>query len=338
MKKLLMVSYLLLVPFLGLRADNCDFACDPCDSCQWPTCEDGFFVGADWLYWKQEQSNMDVARLVDVTLDPFEPFVSHTDFLHPKNEYRNGFRVWGGYAFPCSCWDVSISYFNIPGHGSRNTIAPTENIDIILFDLFSFEPVILTSLDLKWNSNLQNIDVDIARTLTLCDNFKIRPHVGFRTVWMDQKYRFAGILPASPTPGETIVLNADVNEKFNGYGVEGGFWADWKLGCSGLSIVGHVGGSLLYSKFRVHQFAALGVLGVDGPVPFIEDTVNNHFFLGIPSMDYFAGLQYAAQLFGIEFKAHVGWEQHVFFDVNQLLNNSGNMYTQGLTLGLGARF
>lgn len=340
MKKLAFFSGLLSLALCGFSAPAAARDCCAYDPCEWSSCDGKFTVGADWLYWKQEQSNMEFALLTDTTGSTLELDSFRGDFIQPKHEFHNGFRVWAGYALPCNGWDVTVSYFNLPTNVKRATAIASEAQTIFvnptLFPINDFDG--FSSLALKWNTNLQNIDVDIARTICFGECFSLRPHVGFRALWMDQKYRFAADLLDSETlPIGDNFLAGRIKEKFQGYGVEGGVWAAWDFG-AGFSLVGHVGGSLLYSKFCNHgDSVAFNVLG-DVETTFEIASFRKDYFLGTPTMDYFVGLRYASDFCDTELSAHIGWEQHVYFDVNQLANVSGNLYTQGLTLGIGVAF
>lgn len=342
MKKTALFSGLLALALCGFSspasADCCAY-----DPCEWSSCDGKFTFGADWLYWKTEQSNMNIASIIDTAGTTTSEIIVDAKNLHANPKFNNGFRVCAGYALPCNGWDLNVSYYNLPTHAKRSTTIDSDTQAIVLnpfdFPLEAFTAVQLSSLGLKWDSNLQNIDVDIARTITFGECFKLRPHVGFRTTWMDQKYRFAGILvpPITDAIGTEFVAGK-VKEKFNGYGVEGGLWATWEIG-AGFSLVGHVGGSLLYTKFRIHDDAILASFAPDGTETTLAAIhVSNSLFLGTPSLDYFLGLEYTSCFCDTELSAHVGWEQHAFFDVNQLARASGNLYTQGLTLGVAVAF
>lgn len=318
------------------NADYCAY-----DPCEWSSCDGKFIFGADWLYWKMEQSNMNIATLSESVLNSEGiPTATALTELHPKHEFHNGFRVNAGYAMPCNGWELNVSYFNLPSHAKKSAVAeispdfPLSIPEFIIFNTADFPGLLpgtfFSALDLKWDSNLQNVDVDIARTITFGECFKLRPHIGFRTTWMDQKYRFVA---ADFT--DDLLTTGKLSEKFNGYGVEGGVWASWEIG-AGFSVVGHVGGSILYTKYRLHSTTLITVIETD-EIAFTL-TEKDDLFLGLPSLDYFLGLQYTSNFCDTELSAYVGWEQHAWFDANQLARAGGNLYTQGLTLGVGVAF
>ena len=194
-------------------------------------------------------------------------------------------------------------------------------------------PFKTTAVRIKWDTNINNIDADVGYTLPFGECFRLRPHIGFRATWLDQKYRSYQDNAADSTETQ-FTSAAKYSEKLNGYGVEGGLFADWNIGC-GFSLVGHVGGSLIYSKINVTQTTSNIALDTDVAFLRTSDTIR----IGTPSLDYFVGLEYLSNFCETDLCAYLGWEQHVLFDVNQLFDYaSGNLYTQGLTLGLNASF
>lgn len=125
------------------------------------------------------------------------------------------------------------------------------------------------------------------------------------------------------------------HEKFQVVGIEGGLFGDWIFE-SGCSAVGHIGGLILYSKLHL-ILKEDRFLGENGAYVFhIDGGSKTH--TSTPTLDYFIGLQYDATIWEIAIKVHVGWEQHVFFNLNQLALTSGNFSTQELNLGLDIGF
>lgn len=362
MKKQLLSGLLGLFLCSAAAPQASDYCQNYDNCCEWTMCDGRFNVGADWLYWKTEQDNMLVGTIVDGNFfDQINALEFDAHNKRPNWKYDNGFRVWAGYQLPCDCWDVGISYTYLP---ASSNIVSFHTPDVIaniggagdeIFTLFStnlsdfnlikgFNGVngnLFTDFHAKWNSTLNYIDVDVARTICLCECFKFRPHVGFRAAWMDQKLRARGTYPdlegsELQTFFEEVAL---LKQKFRGYGIEGGLWGEWDVGC-GLSLIGHFGGSVLYSKFTVEQnFALFTLLGENQEENLRFDIdLHDSFWTATPTVDYFLGLNYANCFCDMIFNIHAGWEQHVFFDMNRLSFNGGNLSTQGLTVGVDVGF
>lgn len=315
----------------------------PCSSnwnnncCDWSFCDGKVIAGADWLYWQAEQSNMDFLSLSTSTGTIVGITATATTNLDDSvlsldRNYESGYRVYLGYELPSNGWEFAVVYSNMPVHAALSTPELVTGQSIELNANFNdvFTPSFASA---KWDANLNNIDLDIAHTISFGECFRLRPHIGFRATWMDQKYKYNFDNVLLPN----AVQYADAgkfSEKLNGYGVEGGLFANWNIGC-GFSLVGHVGGSLLYSEIKIHQTELL-------TNAILDEAYSNRskLHLGTPSLDYFVGLEYSSSFCETALSAYVGWEQHVLFDVNQLFgdNDSGNLYLQGLTLGVNAAF
>ena len=310
--------------------------------CDWSFCDGKVSVGADWLYWQTEQSNMEFFYVND-TVGTTDAFVSNDySAIDLNRNFESGFRVNVGYELPSNGWQFNVVYTNMPAHAtaSSGTLESTQSIfasSLLPSDSTTVPTVALspTAVRAKWDTNINNIDADVGYTLAFGECFRLRPHVGFRATWLDQKYSYNLDNEAAQTATQ-FTTAGKLSEKLNGYGVEGGLFANWNIGC-GFSLVGHVGGSLLYSKITVTQTKTVGNVALATNVAFLGKS--DTFRIGTPSLDYFVGLEYLSNFCETDLCAYLGWEQHVLFDVNQLFDYaSGNLYTQGLTLGLNASF
>lgn len=310
-------------------------------------CDGKITVGADWLYWKVTEDNLSVGSIATETLtDDTLPLEVQGSYLNQNFKWESGFRLNLGYELPCGCWGIDVIYTYMPGHSQSPTFTTTDlafnqfNPDLVDFPILSiFNPngrlLPPTTVRAKWNLAANNIDVDLARTVCFGDCLKLRPHIGFRTTWFNQKLRYTAFTIIPTTPLQQSFF-AKFSEKFTGCGVEGGLWGEWDVGGCGLSVIGHFGGSILYSKFRVHQRAiAANETVLPGVLTDVGGSATLHH--ATPTLDYFLGLQYDASLWDLSFAMHAGWEQHILFDVNKLARD-GNLSAQGLTLGLELGF
>ena len=330
-----------------LAADSCNNWSNNC--CEWSMCDGRFTVGADWLYWKT-QSDFNVGSVISYEQAPNDPYteVAYSDTKRLDFQYDSGFRVYAGYELPCDCWDIGVSYVYLPSTSKKYNFVSASPFDEFgdefatsLTDLqeISFgerdEDVFFDDFAAKWDSNINWIDVDLGRTICLGECFKLRPHAGFRAAWMDQSYRTVGVVRSEGENEDTIYANK-LKQKFNGYGIQGGIWGDWEIGC-GFSFLGHFGGSLLASKYKITEDSLIIVEG--SPDTFYPGQGRDSFWTATPTVDYFLGLRYADCFCDMIVSAHVGWEQHLFFNLNRLDGHcNGNLSTQGLTLGLDVGF
>ena len=337
-----LVSLFLIGLYIPLSAQDNWSNSECCEtSCGWGR----FNAGAEWLHWKVKQDNMRAGTFVDDFPDPILKEATGT-MIEPKFKYNGGVRGYIGYETACSQWGINAIYTYIPLHSKsafKKTIpfeeqTRTHRQFIIpntpgfpLFEAFEGEGGIaaLSSLSTKWHGNLSYVDIDLSRNLTFCDSFHLRPHVGFRYAWMTQHLLMqAGFILVSTN--NSTFGNLKYKQKFHGYGIEGGIWADWNLGY-GFSIVGHVGGSVLYSHINLKILSESFIKKKGDPVFIIRSGSKNIY--AIPTIDYFAGLKYEKAFKRLSISAHVGWEQRVFLNINQIAFASGYLSLQGLTLG-----
>lgn len=298
---------------------------------EFTSCDDLFHLEIDWLYWKAQQDNMAVASFVNLISE--SPTIVESKNVRPPFKYDNGFRFNLNYTPLCSDWQLSAIYTYIPFKSDTfNEIGDPPTV------FFSSNPTsfpiltsvgLLNSLSTKWSGNLSYLDIDFARTISFMDCFQLRPHIGFRGAWMSQTLSLEG----DPQAAEVSLLQVKMKEKLQAYGLQGGFWGDWSMG-NNFSVIGHIGGSVLYSNFKLEQ-NSLGFLD-DDLVADISGGDKPH--TTTPTMDYLVGLQYKTSIKGASVMARIVWEQHVFFELNQIAFGGGNFSAQGLTAGLTFNF
>lgn len=293
-----------------------------------------FAVGADWLYWETEQTGLNYG--LDNTVINGNNFPAKV--IKPSFEYDNGYRVYGDYTSACGLWNLGLSYTHVPTT-AKNSYSSDNFLQFASllpsnFPLFaSTFGDSLNSLQSSWKNSLNYVDLDISRTFAVCNNFEIIPHIGFRVLWMKQRMRFQGAAFPEIGPSQGT-FTSQLKSRFTGVGLEGGLKGAWQV-CSGLSLVGHVGGSILYSHFRNSGYI---FTGVDGSNDFeVSYKESNH--RGVPTFDSFIGLMYVSDVCGYLADIHVGWEQHILFQTNDFnLDGNGSTTLQGLTLGGSVAF
>lgn len=329
---------LLLGAVLGASASAAHAACCP-PTCEPYCCDDSlcggqFTIGGEYLYWRTDQKNI-VSYVTQRSINDrnSEEGVPQQNFWHvfdPDTKFESGYRVYAGYEFPCCQWEIGASYTYIPGKA-----------DLHLVREDGFQPIIWTfdEIDGKWNSTFSYFDLDLARNLAFGECFTLRPHMGFRAIWGDQKWRDTNVFAYPYIYDPNINTAPECNkQEYQGYGVEGGLWAEWNVACN-FSVVGHFGGSIVYNRSTHKNTFVFGHLDETGVTPADVTITRKTVYQAIPSVDYFLGLRYASCFCDWEISAHAGWESHVWFDLgNVFLFEKGNFSTQGLTAGLEVGF
>jgi len=296
-------------------------------------CGSGFSFGANYLYWKAQQRELPTHEISHFTPISGTPAVDRSRTHVPDFDFESGFRVFGGYAIPCM-FDLKLSYTYIPGESDYN-LAPRSGEDPI--------DLLFSSVKGHWKATFQYLDLDVSRTLQCAECLSVKPHIGFRAMWGDQKLKEENIL-AEAFEFEGAPVNYTPirgKECFHGYGVEGGLWAEWNVLCN-FSLVGHVGGSILYTRMNHHTQFFFGSRVDDNTTIFSVSHNTQHVCDAIASLDYFVGVKYSDCMCGWNITAQAGWESHVWFDLGNVAfdqgGSTGNFTTQGLTLGVAVGF
>lgn len=291
--------------------------------------QNGFEIGADWIYWKIYQDNMDLgAEVSSFRVNGTQQIQS--EVICPHFSTSNGFKVFANYLFCGLNWQLGAFYTRLNSRCSGNDVItnydPQSNfivLDSLNFPIFT----VLTSnnqnfseLNSIWCSNFNYFDLDFSRVLGQCQGFAILPHLGFRVMWFKEQLFVNG---ASPV----VTFHSRLQEKYVGFGVEGGLTANFPLIC-GFSFKGQIGGSLLYAKFDNHE--AIQVFPPDAPVTI---SVGRNIYHLSPTIDGFIGLQYQNCWSCGLLTLHAGWEEHIIIDANHFSLRSSDFTLEGLTLG-----
>lgn len=286
-------------------------------------CKDTFEFGADWLYWKMNETNLAFGTDTTLSGGPLTTVVVNS--LDPNFEYNSGFRIFARY-MPSNCsWDFRLEYTHMPSRADKNFNFQAGNnfatLNTTNFPLLgTFASGQFRTLDSNWESNLDYVDIDISRSFTCCEGLFLIPHIGIRNFWFNQTYDIDGIALSG------LILSSTFKSNIYAVGVEGGIKGSWKF-CRWLSLIGNVGGSLLYARYN-DKSSAVGVSTTTTAISSRGDR-----WRGIPMFDAFVGLQYDACIYDYLVNIHAGWEQHLIIDTNSFSQSRGNLSTQGLTLG-----
>lgn len=332
--KQMALTYFIFVSASFLHADiynTEEGVCAP-ECCAGSNCGT-FSVGGDWLYWKVEQQKMHVGDNVIFTTEGSTSFLVDSNILTPKFKTTSGYRVFADYLSPCNDWKASVIYAHIPTNASVNHVGnPADStfnfvtlIDTNFYLLDGVAGTAFNSVNARWNANINYFDFDLERRFCVCNSVDIKPHIGIRGLWINQTVKIGG--------SNTLVFTSTMKSRLKGIGLEGGLWGSWNMGC-GFSIIGHIGGSLLYAQSRNSGSLDAVSGGITTTLNYSEKNK-----LSLPTVDSFIGLVYSRHCFNRLFKVQVGWENCIIFSTNQFSNSGNeNMTMQGLTLGGSVSF
>ncbi len=339
MKKLLAALSLIVMTALEAQNGNsCSFL-----GYNWCCCEP-FYVGADWLYWKTDQSQMEYAFSdAHTTSLPTPGGTATTDGtrnLAPDFSYESGYRLFIDHMSCHSRWRMSLAYTHAPSCAQSSftgftqgfttsqfaTLNPT---NFTLFQILSEElgTTEFQLLSARWRSSFNYLDFDLARIFTPCDSLEIVPNFGIRALWMRQSFDVNG------SNGPTTFL-ARMSGKIDSVGFEGGLNVNWHF-YENFSLETHLGAALLYGRFHTKGSQALNT----AKLAFLTTTNKEVFNRCLPMIDLFVGLAYDDCACGWPYEIHFGWEDHLLLNTNLFSTKSlGSTNLQGLTLGGSVAF
>ena len=311
--------------------------------------QNGFEIGADWLYWKANESGLELGYFTKPSLNSSGAYDAKGYAVRLKEKWTNGYRVYGSAALPCSEWEIGLSYAYLPSHSCL--CGPRGAEPQYFYRWYSNDLTRLIGIDnanhveAKWDLKFSYGDLDFAQQICLNSHFSLKPHIGVRGLWINQTYnihsrRMPTTTPPPPVNSDTTKGYLHLKDRTEGYGIEGGLWVNWQI-VPNLSIIGQFGGAILYSRSNINSYSA------DDTIPFgkteadrIVQTIHltDRLWQPNPMLDYFIGVQYARDFCNFGFAVRAGWEQHVVFDTNYWFIGSGNLGLQGLTLGGNVSF
>lgn len=297
-------------------------------------CGNGTFeIGGDWLYWKSHEEGLALGALAQPSGTP-ESTIINLPIVKPKSKEKSGYRAFVNYQTNNHKWKIEACFSHIPSSAKVTVLNDPAGGDFISIFADNFPllapvaTVSFTNASSSWNQDINYFDFDLCRNFSICSEFEVSPHIGIRGFWLDQKYNIH--LDAIPS---AILVNSQLKGKIAGAGIEGGLAGEYKLG-AGFSICGHIGGSLIFSKFTND-----GISQTVAPSGTTTLTYSDKNDKGIPTIDSFLGIRYTNEIgenYPISFLA--GWEQHFLFGTNQFSQVNGNLSLQGLTLGASIGF
>lgn len=316
---------------MGLNPSARPYTADAC------CCDQGeFIIHVAGLYWKSNQDGMEFAIQNNVANSQYQGVLVDADYINPNFKWNWGFKVGIGYNSIHDGWDLDLLWTHYRGKANRKIEAePTDNRTLLpLWSAYAIPTPgtsqgILQASDIEssWRLRLDMIDLELGREFWTSKNLSLRPHIGLRGAWIMQDYDLThlGGSWANAFSVFDYTNEVDLDNNFKGVGIRGGLNSEWVLSCgcgpcpSQWSIFGNVALSILYGRFEVNhdEFNRLAVN------PFTKTEVldtKDHFHASRAIADLALGIQWSTlfQDNRYGFDLTLAWEQHVFFNQNQM--------------------
>lgn len=295
-----------------------------------------FFGTFEILYWHPKLGGTEYAytgdyQEIETGKGPF-PFP-----LPPKGDVKEndlgwdvGLRVGLGYKTPHNDWDVVARYtwYSLHDSSSHQKTYPS--------NLFSIRSIVVVPCDRVKSHidiDLNNVEMELARSFFLSKNFSVRPHIDAKSTWIDLDQKIHYTISTAPYIAEEIKQHeVKITEdcRFWGVGPRAGIDTSLYIG-DGFSILGEIAGSILYSSFKTS-------MKQNFPFPDPEDThlstlfkVKHRFHRFIPFVQMFLGLKWHTYLNDHRqfLQLKLGYEAQYYWRVNQMLSVAGAVTDSG---------
>lgn len=268
----------------------------------------GFYVSADFLYWRAENHGFSYAYEVTDSIRDIGNVVR----IDPK--WNPGFRVGLGWNTTHDFWDVFANYTWYRNNAHEKRTAGITFIGLWPVDFGDFRDV---SADSPFNLNMG--DFEVGRLVYLTRSLAVRPHWGARGGTIHQQFNSSFTNDIFSARSQ---LDFHGKNNYWGVGPRVGFNGEWHLS-KGFSLLGNAAGALLYGKTNVRSLTEQLFIGATAFT--INRDYTDHFYQLVPNLQLLLGFQWQT-CFWCEkmfFKMSAGWETNIWWDQFNLLVASG---------------
>lgn len=320
------------------------------------------FIDADFIYWTARQDGLSYALTSNIPLtaaatENYQTYASGKS-LYVNNKYSPGFKVGAGLILDHDGWDLYFQYTWFRTHPSSSTnsgyVVGTPGLDNILGftshapfddDGDSFRTAYST-----WKLSFNEFDLELGRNYYISQKLTLRPHIGFKGGWQNQKFNNYWTL-AQPTEIAFQWNSANYNiyqkNNFWNIGLRTGLDTSWMF-TKNWSLFGDFAISTLWSKFTHKRKDVATTAGSSVTTENLTDfqTLNNVDYTKqlTPVIELALGLRFDWWFSDDDyrFRLQAGWENQVWFNTNKYKaiadrgalyqERSGNLSLQGLTI------
>ena len=291
-----------------------------------------WFFSAEALYWRPAEDGLAYGTETTTSFGSESSTFTDIDVLQPSFRWDWGFRLGFGYDFSCG-WDFRAYWTHYHGSAHDDADLGFEGTDG-LFTTWGTNTGVgsldtpITELGAQWRLRLDLADFELGREFCCGPCVSLRPHIGLRAVWINQKYEIeaesAEIVGTSST---NVISTQDVDLKceFQGLGLRSGLDTQWCVGC-GFSVYGNMAISAVYGTFHCHT---------EESNVFFDDSTESEEF-DYEQHDSYHACRFITDLaLGLRWSQayccdtviltlQLGWEHHLFLNQNRFEDFANN--------------
>jgi len=297
------------------------------------TCNGDFTITIAGFYWNAHQDGMEYAidnEIIGSDASSMNPELNNlidAEYLTPNSKYDFGFKFGFGYNSACDGWDIGILWTRFRDGAKSHEEAELEDNHALLplWSAFQFPnagnaPILFANdIETFWKVELDIFDIELGREFWTSKFLSMRPHVGLRIAFIDQEFDIEH-KGGSWSFGSNLIFNDEVelDNDFKGVGLRGGLDTVWNFGC-GFALYGNFALSIVYGRFDLHHDESIR----DARSPFSKNKIletKEGFRKSSGMADLALGVQWSTMFCDCQygFTIGFGWEQHIFFQQNQL--------------------
>lgn len=311
------------------------------------TCDGDFLITVAGFYWRADQDGLEYAVLNKLqgtdgtTANEALNNLVDAHYLTPGHKWDFGFKLGLGYSNQCDGWDANLIWTKFRDNAVKQDNAdPSDNQTFIpLWSAFApanagMAPILFSDkIDTSWKVDLNLVDLELGRDFWMSKYVALRPYLGLRFAWIEQDFEIEYQGGSWSNLINDLLYNevVDLDNDFHGVGVRSGLGSTWNLGC-GWALNGNVAISIIYGRFHTKQNENLRLASS----PFTKNKILESFddFRASRAIaDMGLGVQWSSLFCECRYSLTIGlgWEQHLFFNQNQLWRvvriNAGNDVT-----------
>lgn len=291
------------------------------------------FVSADFIWWKTMEDGLDYAYTGTsgaVGVD------AHKGKLkHPRFKYEPGFKVGAGLKFRHDGWDTFVQYTRLNFNRQHSGSSDVQTAIGVPFggDTLTWQAEHASG---KWSLNFNVIDWELGRNFWVSKWLTMRPFVGLKFDWTNQKFK---VEYKEISSDDILIDGSDVAIKMHenqwAAGLRAGLNTTWYM-ARHWCIYGELALSGMVNSFNTSRKD-------DFETPAGLEWVQNNFKGKVnnvtPVIEWSLGLGYETAFHNDDymFQFRAGWEEQVWFNQNQFsyLPTGGrntDLTFQGLTV------
>lgn len=291
-----------------------------------------FFFTASFIYM-QAMEEIDLAIANSATLPRIQGKIIDHDFT-----YKPGFRVGMGYNLPHDHWDIYAEYTRFHQTSTTKASAPS-NGNLLTLLLSSINQGTANGVLGRWKLAIDMLDVELARSGHVSKSLILRPYLGLRALWIDQKYtaQYLEMIQTANNIFSPQVNSITKNDSW-AIGPKFGMDTDWLI-VKNLRFFGNISGCLIFtSDTSNHKENSITnnfpVVSIRDDTNFIRP--NLELAVGLGWGTYFKDCRYHIDL-SADYEFQAFWNQNMFQLTSFSFNGGGvDLFLHGL--GIRVRF